>query len=196
MIKINLLPEERRKKELPIEKIYLVATYAFVILALCLWGYNLAVFKYTEAKLETVNSNISALHVWQERYELNQAQNADIKQREVIVTDLSKTRMFWSRNLAELGNITPYGCWLTAVRQDTNKPEKITITGKALKMEMLLDFIYRLQQEPYINSVELTSTDLNTGGQKGQTDNLNFSVTVLQAGLATKSVPSPSGGAK
>lgn len=42
--------------------------------------------------------------------------------------------------LAELGNVTPYGCWLTSVKQG-NKPDQMSIAGKAMKMDDIVKFI-------------------------------------------------------
>ena len=187
MIKINLLPEERRRAEVPTHKFFLAGTYLVVAVTVLFWAYSLFMFKYAESKLADAQSQISSLHVWQERYELNQAQNAEIKKRENIVLGKVKERLLWSSSLAELGNSTPYGCWLLTVAQDKAKASEITIKGKALNMNNILDFISRLQKDPSINSVDLLDTKLgkasNTGGSAATID---FSLKVHKSEVGKK----------
>ena len=45
MIKINLLPAERQKREFPLWKVYRFCTYIFLGLTLLLWAYNLGMYK-------------------------------------------------------------------------------------------------------------------------------------------------------
>lgn len=187
MIKINLLPEERRRVEFPVYKFFLTGTYLIIGLTLIFWAYSLGMYKYTENRLEEVNAAISSMHVWQERYELNQAQNAEIKKRDTILQGKSKERLLWSHSLAELGNITPYGCWLLSVGQDKANIADITIKGKALKMDGILEFINRLQHEPYIESVELLDTKRSTAGNGATTAAaIDFSLKIRQNGAVKK----------
>ena len=65
MIKINLLPEYRRKTEFPTWKLYRIVAYVFLGLSILLWGYHLAMFKYTESRLSEVNEGIASMKVWQ-----------------------------------------------------------------------------------------------------------------------------------
>ena len=69
MIKINLLPEYRRKTEFPTWKLYRIVAYVFLGLSILLWGYHLAMFKYTESRLSEVNEGIASMKVWQERFD-------------------------------------------------------------------------------------------------------------------------------
>ena len=75
MIRINLLPEYRRKSEFPTGKLYRIIAYVFLGLSILLWAYHLAMFKYTESKLSDVNEGIVSMKVWQERFDKAQQQN-------------------------------------------------------------------------------------------------------------------------
>ena len=61
MIKINLLPEYRRKTEFPTWKLYRIVAYVFLGLSILLWGYHLAMFKYTESRVSEVNEGIASI---------------------------------------------------------------------------------------------------------------------------------------
>ena len=84
MIRINLLPEYRRKSEFPTWKLYRIIAYVFLGLSILLWGYHLAMFKYTESKLSDVNEGIVSMKVWQERFDKAQQQNAEVNKRNTI----------------------------------------------------------------------------------------------------------------
>jgi len=182
MISINLIPLDRRKKGFPIYKIYIFGIYFALAVTLLLWGYNLFMFKYNESKLNDIQSNLASMHLWQERYDLTQVQNADIKKRESIIATLKKTRMLWSQYLANLGNITPYGCWLTSVGQTSDKANNITIEGNALKMEQLLTFISNLQKDPTITSVSLVGTQTTKAAGQNSISIIKFTINVTKNG--------------
>ena len=187
MIKINLLPEERRRSEVPVHKFLLAGTYLVAAVTLLIWAYSLCMFKYTESNLADAQSQIGSLHVWQERYELNQVQNAEINKRNNIVLGKLKERLLWSSSLAELGNVTPYGCWLLSVAQDKAKSTEIIIKGKALNMDNILEFISRLQKDPTINSVDLLDTKLSKAGNTaGSASVIDFSLKVNKSEVGKK----------
>ncbi len=180
MIKINLLPAARQKRDLPVARIYMAIIYFILTLTLLVWVYAFGMNKYRTGQLEEVNNTIASMHIWQERFELNEAQNMDIKKRDNLINAFKKKSIVWSKNLAELGNLTPRGCWLESVVQNPQQPVNMTISGKALKMDYLLDFIYRLQNVPEVESVELVSTSMNTVSTPGSATAIDFKLDVKQ----------------
>ncbi len=158
MININLLPKEKRKKSFPFYKLFLYATYFIVGVTILVWGVNLALFKISEGKLSKVNNSLGEMSLWQQRYALHNSQNADITKRANIVRDLSKNRVLWSSTLASLGNITPYGCWLTGVSQDNKNDRNISLKGNAFKLDQVLNFVHNLQTDPQVSSVSLVNS--------------------------------------
>ena len=187
MIKINLLPEERRRSEVPVHKFFLAGTYLVAAITFLFWAYSLFMFKYTESNLLDAQNQISSLHIWQERYELNQVQTAEINKRNNIIQEKLKERLVWSSSLAELGNVTPYGCWLLNVAQDKAKVNEITIKGKALNMDNILEFINRLQRDPTIASVDLLDTKLSKAGNAaGAASTIDFSLKINKSDVGKK----------
>jgi len=162
MIKINMLPPDKRKQGFPVNKVLLIITYFILGATLLVWAVSLALFKYDEAKVTKTESELAKLTVWQQRFDLNQAQNSDIARRGKLVSDFSKQRIVWSELLGNLGNVTPYGCWLTKITQNTQKPEDVSIEGSALKLDQVLSFVHNLQLDPQVESVVLDSTDQKT----------------------------------
>lgn len=145
-------------------------------------GLPLAMFKYTESKLSNVNEGIASMKVWQERFDKAQQQNAEVNKRNTIVRNLSKDRIVWSRSLAELGNVTPYGCWLTSVKQG-NKLDQMSIAGKAMKMDDVVKFISLLQARPDIANVQLISADENNNNNSSTAGVIDFTLEVQRSGV-------------
>lgn len=180
MININLLPKDKRKNAFPFYKLFIYATYFVVGVTLLLWAVNLALFKYSENKLNKVNSSLGAMSLWQQRYTLHNSQNADIVKRANIVKELSKDRVLWSNSLAALGNLTPYGCWLTGVDQDGKNKNSISLKGKAFKLDQVLAFVHNLQTDPQIASVTLVSSSGNKG--TGANKIVDFDIVAVMKG--------------
>jgi Tfp pilus assembly protein PilN len=177
MIKINLLPPDKRKQGFPVNKVLLIISYFILGATLLIWAVSLAMFKYTEAKVGKVQADLSKMTVWQQRYDLNQAQNLDITKRGKLVSDLSKQRIVWSELLGNLGNVTPYGCWLTKVTQDGKKPENVTVEGSAMKLDQVLSFVHNLQLDPQVTSVVLDNTDQK---KLNNVSVVNFKITITK----------------
>lgn len=185
MIKINLLPPEKRKKDFPIFRLYIWATYALLVITLLCWAYNLGMFKYKQSQLADIQAQLKSLAVWQGRYDLNQKQNADINKRAMIVKTLNNSRLLWSPFLAELGNITPYGVWLNTITQGA-KGNDIEIKGRALKMENILTFVHNLQQDSMFSSVAIGETKTTKAKGNMGVDILDFTLRVVRNGGVAK----------
>ncbi len=158
MIKINLLPEDKRKQGTPIVKVLHLGTYAILGLALLVWGYQLGMLQLDKGNLTQVNDGLAEMKLWQQRFDENLNFNGEINRRARVVKEVSSKGILWSNTLAELGNVTPYGCWITQVSQTDGKTGKIQINGYGLKMENILSFLHNLQQDPRIHSVSMGET--------------------------------------
>jgi len=184
MLKINLLPLERQKTEFPMWKVYRAGSYLFLVLALLTWAYNLGMYKYLNYQTGKVDKQITEMAVWQERYDKAQAQNADIANREGIINKLNKDRISWGHFLAEMGNITPSGCWLDNVRQTTSKEgDVLVIKGGARTMDNVLEYSGSLQGLPNVTAVMLQET---TQAEKNKIKYVQFTIQVQRKGVAHK----------
>jgi len=65
MIKINMLPPDKRKQGFPVNKVLLIITYFILGATLLVWAVSLALFKYDEAKVTKTESELAKLTVWQ-----------------------------------------------------------------------------------------------------------------------------------
>ena len=184
MIRINLLPEERQKREFPLWKVYRFFTYVFLGITFVLWAYNLGVYKYTNSKLADVDSQIASIKVWEDRYNKAQTENADIRMRDGLVVELNKSRIMWSRFAAELGNVTPAGCWLDNIKQTAGKNgDTLTIKGGAMNMDILLDYANRLQTLPNVVDAQIVDTAQN---KKNNVQYISYTVVLQRSGVAKK----------
>lgn len=183
MININLLPAERRNQGFPVHKLLLLLTYFTLGITLIVWAIYLGMFKYTEAQVAKTQGELGKMSLWQKRYDLHQAQNAEINKRGNVINSLLKNRVIWSDALASLGNITPYGVWLTKVNQNDRNAENISLEGKALKLDQVLMFVQNLQQDPQIASVVLEKT--TNSKTQGTMQIISFTLKVTRKGGVT-----------
>ena len=184
MIKINLIPAERQKREFPLWKVYRFFTYIFLGLTLLLWAYNLGMYKYVNSKIADVDSQIAQVKVWEDRYNKAQTENADIRKRETMLAELNKNRITWSRFVAELGNVTPAGCWLDNIKQTATKTgDNLTIKGGAMNMDTVLDYTTRLQSLPNVTDVQIVDT---AQAKKNNVSYINFTLQLQRSGVAKK----------
>jgi type IV pilus assembly protein PilN len=115
MIKVNLFPVKRKKKPKPLPS-FLLATIAVTVAACLIMGYlvffittRLSERKATFAKNETtiaeLKEKIKAVEDFEKR-------NANFKERNDIIEQLSKNRSIPARLLDELSSLQPTGIWL------------------------------------------------------------------------------------
>lgn len=76
----------------------------------------------------------------------------------------------------------PYGCWLTSVKQG-NKPDQMSIAGKAMKMDDIVKFISLLQARPDIANVQLISADESNNNNSSTAGVIDFTLEIQRSGV-------------
>jgi len=186
MIKINLLPVERQKTEVPFWKLYRILAYVFLGLTILFWAYNLASYKYLDYQIEDVDKQLATQQVWQQRYEKSLRDNTEINKRRNLINGFKKGRTVWSHFLAQLGNVTPPNCWVESISQTVDKQgDVLTIKGAAANMDSALDYLSVLNTLPGVTAAQLTDT---TAGKKNNMDVLNYTI-LLQRSTADGKKP-------
>ncbi len=184
MLKINLLPAEQRKTEIPIWRLYRFLAYVFLGIALLIWAFYLGIYAYNQKQITSVNNEIEQNKVWRERYDKAEIQNTEIVKVQAISNNLNRDKIFWSDLLVQLGNITPNGCWLQDVKQNTtNVGSTLQLTGGCLDMESLLSYVDKLQTLPNIASVQILDTN---EAMKNNVRVVNFNIMIQRTKEAAK----------
>ncbi len=181
MLRINLLPYDRQQKKFPVHKLTMLAIYGLFGLTLLTWAFNLGLYKYTQAQVKNSQEELGKLSIWQQRFDLNQVQNAELKRKGLIVQNLSKNRLVWSDVLSQLVNVTTNGVWLIKVSQDNRNPQDIILEGGSLTLDNILAFVHNLQQDPQNSSVVFENSSNKKAARSNQAL-INFKIRVTRRG--------------
>jgi len=128
MIKVNLLPVKRKKKSKPLPS-FLLATIAVTVAACLIMGYLVyfsttrlserkATFAKNETKIAELKEKIKAVEDFEKR-------NANFKERNDVIEQLSKNRSIPARLLDELSSLQPTGIWL----------QNLSVTGDSISLD-------------------------------------------------------------
>lgn len=159
MININLMPFNMKKREFPWYKIYGFFT-VIVLLVFFLYSAFVFVSNYLiEQKLDDRKNELLKVSVWEERYNKSQIQERIIKKEKSIIENIKKKKVYWGDSLVKISNVCPSGCWLTNFQQKAKEENVINLSGKALTMDDLLNFIHNLQKQPNVKAVDLSDVD-------------------------------------
>jgi len=183
MIRINLLPPEKRKKAqkkpkppqqlgswkslIIDEKIPIITGIVLLILTLLTWGY---LFYSMNNKIESLNNdiktNITTIEALDKK--LKQIKNldsmiADLNQREKLINKLRSDQSQPIKVLDELNNKIPETIWFEAMSIIGNK---IDLDGSALSYADLVGFINSLKQSKIFINVDLKNAKQKISGKE------------------------------
>ncbi|CUH94093.1 putative membrane protein [Propionispora sp. 2/2-37] len=157
MIRVNLLPPEKRPSGLSFAKISV--TIIVVSLSVCLLSYS-----YYEYVILDLKNHIMAAENQQELFRplAKERVKADklirtIRQKEAVLLTLTRERKPWNALIDRLTEITPQKVWFTQIGMDGNKNDNvIKIHGIALQHAELAELLSMLEQDPFFLHPVLT----------------------------------------
>ena len=128
MTRINLLPEEYRPlSETPAVRRYSIYIGVFVVgVLLSVWGgYGLFRLPAARNTAEALSSQRQAMEPKLEKYDGLVAQIGAIENHRIIIAELWKRRIIWSRKLAQLKSIVPGYVWLQELQLKPAKRQQV-----------------------------------------------------------------------
>ena len=159
---LNLLPNGEKRKLVPKTKLYRLGTIILVILGtLCFsgaWCYNAV----QVSNLRKTQAILQEMHLWQERYEKQEARGQKIRSLSTAIAKLEKERVLWSELLPVLGASVPKDCWLTTIKQK-EASQIIELQGKAKEIEQIKKLLDNLQATNKLTKVTLAETNAIKG---------------------------------
>ncbi|MDD5137054.1 MAG: PilN domain-containing protein, partial [Candidatus Omnitrophica bacterium] len=140
MIKINLLPEERREKESSLSKISLsfkgqadlfrnLAIAALGILV-CMHIILFFVGARSAAASKTMSQKVQSLAPAKREYDVLKAEVDVANRKAKAIDDLMANRFSWAKKLNELSDCVTQGIWLTDISYE-EKPSEVSVQVKA-----------------------------------------------------------------
>ena len=159
---LNLLPDGGKRKLLPKNKLYRLGTIILLLLgAFCFsgaWCYKTV----QVSNLRKAQAILQEMHLWQERYEKQEARGQKLRTLSTAIAKLEKERVLWSELLPVLGASVPKDCWLTTIKQK-EASQIIELQGKAKEMEQIKKLLDNLQATNKLTKVTLAETNAIKG---------------------------------
>ena len=189
MIKINLLPPERRKKVkkaaptkkkaftagLPSFKLQLkfdslvVFPAAAGALALLLMGGSFFWLGYKEKSIksqrDSLRVELNQLNLVIKRIDSLKERTTQVRQRMDVIMEVDKNRFLWPRLLDDISTSLPRYTWLETMSEISPLPELVLrIEGNTMSNILLSELLFNLQQKESLKNVQLVSSAERTHG--------------------------------
>ena len=159
---LNLLPDGQKRKLLPKTKLYKLGTICLLIFGTVLFTGAWCYKTMQVSKLREAQVNLQLIHLWQMRYEKQEARAQKIKALSTAIAKLEKERVLWSEVLPVLGASVPKDCWLTTIKQ-RDASQGVELQGKAKEIEQIKNLIDNLQVTKNFSKVTLVETNAIKG---------------------------------
>jgi type IV pilus assembly protein PilN len=163
MIRINLLPFREEKKKATVQRHILAGAVSLGLFLLILIGFHLFMVmgvSKLEAEVESARARLTALTKVTGDLEKFKADKEILKKKIGIITDLERGRSDAVHLLDELASrISPRTEWLTGVARNG---ATLRVEGMAVNNPAIAQFMKRLEESPYIGTVDLIASKQTT----------------------------------
>lgn len=180
MIRINLLPQRRRRRLVPESGVVLVAVVVIGALAGAQVWESL---RNRRVAAETAEINRKLVVARQQAAEVLalEAKVEDLKAQEDLLRSLEARELPWAEMLTDLAARTPHDAWLGGAAVGAGPPMLLSLQGSALSYDGVARFMRSLAGSPFYSDMDLQAAQ--RGGGSGST---------VQFGLSLTMVPIPS----
>ena len=163
MIKINLLPYHEEKKKAGTKRqllIGLVSFGVFLLLVTFLQIYMVTSVARLETEVQSARARLDALTKVAGNLEKFKSDKEMLEKKIGIIEDLERDRSYPVHIMDELASrISPQSEWLTSVAKKDNN---LRVEGVAVNNPAIAQFMKRLEDSPYIKTVDLISSKQTT----------------------------------
>ncbi|CAG0988746.1 hypothetical protein MYXO_02274 [Myxococcaceae bacterium] len=185
MIRINLLPvrEARRRADMQ-QQLAWLGLVAGVSIGTCilLQGWTMASISSGQSRVATLNEQISQFQTQLQQVEDFKRKATEIEKKLEVIRRLDLSRTGPVRLLDEIATRAPQKLWLSDLVVEGNKVE---LEGMSLDTELIAEFLTRLNDSPYLDNVELESTEL------AEADGLKLNRFIVTAELTNPELAEP-----
>jgi type IV pilus assembly protein PilN len=163
MIKINLLPYHEEKKRAGTKRqvlIGLVSFGVFFLLVIFLQICMVASVAKLETEVQSASTQLDALTKLTGNLDKFKTDKAILEKKIGVIKDLEKNRSYPVHIMDELASkISPQREWITSFAQKDNN---LRVEGVAVDNPAIAQFMKRLEDSPYIKTVDLISSKQTT----------------------------------
>jgi type IV pilus assembly protein PilN len=164
MIKINLVPKQRRERQgINLDVIVLIAT---IVIAVGVVGglfiKNSHEIERFHSDTESLKQQARALAAIEKEFLSLEKDKKDLTKKLAAIDKIREGRALTPRMLYDLSSLVKENLWLKRIRKDERSLE---IEGRSADSESICDFVERLSKLPYLKDLELKSVeDVSEGG--------------------------------
>jgi len=181
MIKINLLPPEKRKKlkkvkpakkkapAIPQIKLalkfdpYVVVPAAAAVVSVLLIGGSFFWLGHKEKSIKEARNQmrveLNLLNQVINRIKELKAQTKDVQERMEVILEVDKNRFLWPRILDEISGALPSYSWLESISETSPFPQlRLRLEGTTMSNILLSRFLKNLEQSSLLTDIKLISS--------------------------------------
>ncbi|MEG6585546.1 PilN domain-containing protein [Dendrosporobacter sp. 1207_IL3150] len=181
MIRINLLPTEERRSELPLYRIFSVVGVFVVLILICIYSYGYFTTSNIESKIQEKRTQYELLKPTQEKMRVTEAKVQQINAKNNILLSLTQERKSWHAIMTHIGVVKTPNVWLTEVGLADKNSFKIK--GLATSYPDLATFIKKLEQDDLFLDVALVNSEKLTNDRDYSAGVANFELLVKIKGM-------------
>ncbi|MBN2071426.1 MAG: PilN domain-containing protein [Candidatus Krumholzibacteriota bacterium] len=159
MIRINLLPQEDRKRKREINlpemsTVYLVATVVVFFLSIAVIGtVQAGKVRSLQKKMDIATEESKKLAPQLAKIKQITKEREEVDRRLSLITSLDRNRYFRVKLLNDIGLKVPDNCWLTDIKEAT--PNNFSIEGIAFSNYTIADMISNLEASQVFTHIDL-----------------------------------------
>jgi type IV pilus assembly protein PilN len=155
MIKVNLLPVKRKKKQKPVP-VFIISMLFITIATAAVLAYLMIFFSglvsEKKAKVQENETKIAELKQKLKDVEDYEKRNAVFQQRKEIIETLGKNKTIPVKILDEISNLLPVGVWLTAADV---KGENVNLNCTAFTNSDVVNYVDNLKNSKLFKDIYL-----------------------------------------
>lgn len=183
MIRINLLPQRRRRRLIPESGVVIIALLVIGALAA---SYAWETWRNHRVAEQTAEINRKLVVVRRQVVEVLalEAKIDDLRARESLLQSLEAREVPWSEMLIDLAERTPHDAWLGSAAVgsgSTGSGLSLSLSGSALSYTSVAHFMTALGGSPYYSDVDLSGAQRSMLG----------TTPIIQFGLSLSMRPLP-----
>ena len=166
---LGLAPEIKEKKRTPIASLLILLAIGAVAV---LYFLQDKAIKTEQDLLAVAQEEKKQLQYVLAALERLEEQKSILERKINLINHLKAQQEIAVRTLDELSKNIPGWVWLT---ETTYAAQELTIKGRALSNNLIADYVYNLENSPYLSNVKIES--INQRSQQSSSPYLEFSLT-------------------
>lgn len=169
MIKINLLPPEKRNLNYLIQNVIIVMIFFTILLCLSVYVQGYIEICTLKDQVDHTNKQYGLLNKTVERKVEIEEKNILLEKKNNILIDLSKNRISEYAMMVHLSNLIIDNVWLTEVSFSNSE---LTLKGNATDYKVLAAFLKKIEQDQLFKTTSL----INSVTKQDSISNKNITV--------------------